>query len=454
MDFKQISLEDRQDIELAWRRIGFLDCDLAFANMLCWADSYPVEICRVGGVFVLRTHLDSRVGTVYTMPIGIAEVQGRMDGIYEMIAQDASVLGEPLKIYAHSEAVISELRQRFPDMGFCYLRSHSDYIYNRDDLAMLPGHKYQSKRNHINKFKSEYNYTYSDLQASDKQECLNLLEKWRERRVAEPDVTEAFISELDKERKSITTAFDHFDELGLIGGALKVDGKIIAFCYGSIIADGVFCTHIEKGDETFDGVFPTINELFTLHLPESVKLINREDDLGLVGLRNAKETYHPVTLLHKYIGVVMSPLMQQIRSLWLEGFPQDGPMDAEQFILTQYNEDGMLAHYEDGQLVSMLHIVPFGDTAYIYAVCTLPKYRHRGIAGDLMRQAIEKCRRQGFLRMALIPSGEQAAAWYASMGFKLSETPESFRTMDYDFGRCDGTPDIPMVLKLRCELGY
>jgi len=440
MKFEDITISDRKDVEEACRKAGIIDCDFAFANLLCWSESCPAQISRTDGFVVIRAFLDRRTGPVYTIPVG----EGDPSAIYRMMEKDAASLGIPLKIMAPTVEVIRDLRSRYPDYGFHYFRSHSDYIYLRDDLASLAGHRYQAKRNHVNKFESEYGFEYSTLTAADKDECLDLLHRWREQRICESDVNDLFITELDNEESGIRKALANFNALGLTGGTIRVDGKMVAFCYGSAISEDTFCTHIEKADEQFDGVFPTINRLFAEHLPVRFKYLNREDDLGLPGLRNAKQTYHPVRMLDKYIAAPLTPAMLEVKRLWLECFQQDGPLDVEQFLLTQFNADMMLSCWQDGRMVSMLNIIPFGDTAYLYAICTSPAYRHRGIAGGLIREALDKCRTMGFTRVALIPEGEQSAEWYASMGFE-GPVPESFATMDYDFGKCDGTPDMAML---------
>jgi len=364
-----------------------------------------------------------------------------------MMEQDAASRTDKLKIMAPTPMAMKELRERYPGHGFCYMRNHSDYIYQREDLASLTGHKYQAKRNHIHKFESEYKYEYSSLSAKDKDECLELLERWRERRIAEDDVTADFLRNVANEENSICKALSNFDALGLTGGAIRVGGKMAAFCYGSAISEDMFCTHIEKGDESFEGVFATINHLFAEQLPKRFKYINREDDLGLPGLRNAKEMYHPVRMLDKYVAMPMTPVMQKVKSLWLECFEQDGELDAEQFLLTQFDEKMMLSHSEDGHIVSMLHIIPFGDTAYFYAIATAPGYRHRGLAGSLIKEALSKSKELGFRKAALIPENEKSAEWYASMGFD-GPYQMSFATMDYDFGKCDGTLDMAMTKSL------
>jgi len=453
MNCKEISLEDKTDIEEAYRKAGICDCDLAFSNLICWKDSYPAQICRVDGFIVIRACFDAEIGVVYTVPLG----SGDPSHIFKMIEEDAASMGTSPKIMIPSEQAIESFHLIYPDLGFFFQRSHSDYIYDRKDLATLQGKKFQAKRNHVNKFKSSYNFTYSSLTADDAGECIELLQRWREQRLSEGSTPDSFIEELDKEEASIRTAFSNFDTLDIIGGALRVGGSMVAFSYGTALSDEMFCVHIEKADESLDGVFAAINQQLVEHLPSNFLLVNRENDLGLQGLRRAKESYHPSKVLNKYIALKMSPLMLQIRRLWLDCFVQDSFLDADQFLLTRFREELMLSHHDGEKMVSMLHIIPFGRSAYIYAVATDPSYRHKGIAGELIRKALERCRDMGFDEALLIPENQQSSAWYASFGFS-GRYPVRFNTVDefdffatcddYDYGMGDITLDYAMICPL------
>jgi hypothetical protein len=103
------------------------------------------------------------------------------------------------------------------------------------------------------------------------------------------------------ERKALTYALRHFEELGLQGGMLRVEGKIVAFTYGMPINYDTFGVHVEKADTTFDGSYAMINYEFANHIPEQYIYLNREEDLGIEGLRKAKLSYHPVLRLEKFM---------------------------------------------------------------------------------------------------------------------------------------------------------
>ena len=106
------------------------------------------------------------------------------------------------------------------------------------------------------------------------------------------------------EEKIVEYLFEHFDELGIFAGAIKVDGNIVAFSLGSSINRDTFDVHIEKANRDFEGAFAIINQQMAEHLPQNFVYINREEDLGIEGLRKAKQSYYPFQLIEKYIATL------------------------------------------------------------------------------------------------------------------------------------------------------
>lgn len=171
-------------------------------------------------------------------------------------------------------------------------RDYADYLYLRTDLATLAGKKFQAKRNHLNKFRRTYtNYEYVPLTSNRIQECLDLEAEWC--KVNNCDQHEG----TGNERRALIYALHNFDALGLTGGILHVDGKIVAFTFGMPINQDTFGVHVEKADTTIDGAYTMINYEFANHIPEQYTYINREEDLGIEGLRKAKLSYQPVIVL-------------------------------------------------------------------------------------------------------------------------------------------------------------
>jgi uncharacterized protein len=221
--------------------------------------------------------------------------QGNLGHAINLLEADSLAHGHPLCMLGVTNDAKEELEKAFPG-GFYYIpeRDYFDYIYLREDLASLKGKKYQSKRNHINNFNKNYTYEYIPITPELVPECLKLESKWYK---ANKDYNDE--EDLNDERRSLTYALNHFDKLGLIGGGICVDHQIVAFAFGAPINHETFGVHVEKADVNYEGAYAVINKEFALHLPEEYTYVNREEDLGIPGLRQAKLSYNPIILLEK-----------------------------------------------------------------------------------------------------------------------------------------------------------
>ena len=212
-----------------------------------------------------------------------------------MIAE-AEAMEVPFCILGVSPKMKDELDAVMPGrFNYVINRDYADYIYLRSDLASLKGNKLQPKRNHVNKFIRNYpDFTYHELTPEFVPQCLAFERQW-ERRNVTPEEAQA----LEDERKSMTFALTHFDRLDLRGAFICVNGKMAAFTFGAAINDSTFDVCVEKADTDIEGVYAMINYEFSRHLPENYVYINREEDLGLEGLRKAKLSYQPCEILEK-----------------------------------------------------------------------------------------------------------------------------------------------------------
>lgn len=211
------------------------------------------------------------------------------------LEEDSWQHGHPLLMLGVTPVSKDLLEEAFPG-EFTYIpeRDYFDYIYLREDLATLKGKKFQAKRNHVNKFKKQYVYEYVPLTSELIPECLELEAKWYK-----ANRTDADQEELREERQSMIFALQHFKELDLMGGAIRIDNQLVAFTFGSPINQDTFGVHVEKADTHYDGAYSIINQEFASRIPEQYLYINREEDLGIPGLRQAKLSYNPAILLPK-----------------------------------------------------------------------------------------------------------------------------------------------------------
>ena len=290
--FKPITREDKQAItSLTWPS-DYQNCDFSFANMCSWRFLYDSEFAVVDGFLLIRFRIEEKTRFAYMMPVG----QGDLHRAIELIEADSLAHGHPLCMLGISPDAEALLEEAFPG-EFFYIpeRDYYDYIYLREDLATLRGRKFQAKRNHINNFKKRYpDYVYQEITPDLAARCLESEAKWYR-----DNLTDADAEELSDERRSMQYAFRHYDALDLRGGAILVGDQIVAFTFGAPINHQTFGVHVEKADVAFEGAYTIINQAFTAHLPEQYIYVNREEDLGIEGLRKAKLSYNPTILLKK-----------------------------------------------------------------------------------------------------------------------------------------------------------
>jgi hypothetical protein len=177
---------------------------------------------------------------------------------------------------------------------------NSDYVYLADDLIALSGRKYHRKKNHLNQFIKNHDFEYRPLDAELVKYFLDMQEQWC--RMRECVENPGLLSEDFAVREALT----RWGELDYQGGAIVIGGKIEAFSLGEALNEETAVIHIEKANPDIPGLYAAINHLFCRNAWSHMKYINREQDLGIEGLRKAKESYHPHHMVHKYT-VIPSP---------------------------------------------------------------------------------------------------------------------------------------------------
>lgn len=302
ISFKDIELSDRELIIRYTQNSPRRNCDLSFSNLCSWRFLYNTQFAILDGYLLLKFWAEEEL--VYMMPIG----NGDLKKVLEALIEDAHQEGKPFCLLGICSGMCSELETFMPGkFQFTADRDYADYLYLRTDLATLSGKKLQAKRNHVNKFKRTCNYEYTPITPDRIQECLELEAIWC--KANNCDQHEG----TGNERRALVYALHHFDELGLMGGILHVDGKIVAFTFGMPINQDTFGVHVEKADTSIDGAYAMINHEFAKHIPEQYIYINREEDLGIEGLRKAKLSYQPAIILDKYMACLKGEPMEAIK---------------------------------------------------------------------------------------------------------------------------------------------
>lgn len=221
----------------------------------------------------------------------IPDAIAKIIGMFKECGQDVRFVG--LEKFFVEELV------KYPDARFEISsdRNNSDYVYLAEDLINLAGRKYHSKKNHLNQFRKDYpTAEYLPISAGIIPQCREVLNHWYEiHRAENPD--DVFLC---YEQAAIHEIFDNFDEFKLKGGAILLGGKIVAFTFGEQLNSDTAVIHVEKADPEIRGAYTAINQNFVAQEWAAMTYINREEDMGLEGLRQAKESYRPVKLIEKF----------------------------------------------------------------------------------------------------------------------------------------------------------
>ena len=291
IDFKRLTPEDRQTYQNLLFADGSRGCEYSFANVNIWGRQ---RIAFLHGRAILFSQYD-RI-SLYPYPVGTADVKPALDAII----CDAAQRGIPCRLASMNQADCQTVETLYPGkFQFHTDRDHFDYVYSINDLADLSGKRYQSKRNFANRFASNHpNCRCLPIDESTLPAVQAMLEQWfAERLQIAPD------SDFLLEQVALNRAFAHMEALGLEGLAVMEDGICIAMTMGSRLSADTFDIHFEKALDGYDGAYAFINRSFARHLRDryhELQYLNREDDMGIPGLRKAKLSYHPHHMVEKY----------------------------------------------------------------------------------------------------------------------------------------------------------
>lgn len=288
LDFHAPAMEDRSWVDEVLSYSKHWGCLYSFAQFALWADKYNSEICRVGDALCALSGINEKY---YVYPAGRYDLCEIMD----ILKADALERGIPFRFCAVEEWQKDELFSAYPERFEAVECRHDfDYIYKSADLAELSGKKYHSKRNHIAKFTRRYpDWSYETIDDTNAAECIEMEEQWCAESGDDAD--------LQTEKQIIIRALNDMQGYGLDGGLIRLDGKVIAFTIAEPLNENIYDIHFEKALREYAEAYTIINREYTSRLADRYEYINREEDLGLEGLRKAKLSYKPSILLKKYI---------------------------------------------------------------------------------------------------------------------------------------------------------
>ncbi len=291
IDFKPLGLEQKDLCDRYLQTASHRGCGYSFVNLFLWGRQ-KVGFAENHLVFFSQYSRKS----VYGFPVGQGDVKPALDAVIA----DARERGIPCRMIGLTEEDCRLLESLYPGkFRFHNDRDFFDYVYDIHDLADLKGRKYQKKRNHLNRFRQENPQFELAVITEDNLPAVEaLVQKWYDMRLqADP------LSDFYMEQAALNKALKHMDKLGLEGLMLSTEQGPVAMTLGSFLSDDTVDVHFEKALDTADGAYPAINHGFANYLREKypgLRFLNREDDMGLEGLRRAKESYCPHHMVEKY----------------------------------------------------------------------------------------------------------------------------------------------------------
>lgn len=298
LHFRDITFHDKTWIQTALSQSGFIGCEYSFANNLAWHRAANSRIAQLEGFYLIAA-FDTPDGVpCFSFPAGKGDYQKLLAAMAEFAAQQHF----PLVISGITTQSRPLLEQAAPPDCFTWQddRDGWDYIYHTQDIIHYPGKKFHQKRNHVNRF-AAYHGEFSEITEQDFDECIAFAAKSYNEKDGYTERSSVV------EQYAIHTYFSHFRELGLSGGLIRINGQLAAFSIGEPLNQETFCVHIEKADTRFHGAFPAIAQQFAAHFAAAYPYLNREEDLGIQGLRKSKLSYHPAFLLEKQTAVCAEP---------------------------------------------------------------------------------------------------------------------------------------------------
>lgn len=291
LEFRDLELSDAQWISPLLKQSGHMLCEYSFTTLFMWRHHYRNRIAHYNNALFVKSQ--EGADRSYMVPVG-----GDLKENIQLLEEFAHFQGYPLKLSGADKALAEEIEGLFPGkFDFVPSPPDFDYIYNTQDLVDLPGKKYHSKRNHINTFTAQNHWHYERITDENVADVVEMAHEWC---VLKGNCQD---KGLRSENCAIREALANRDKLSITGGLIRVDGKVVAFTFASPINNEIVDIHVEKALPDFATAYTVINREFAAQELSHYRYINRENDLGLEGLRRAKKSYNPAIILEKFICV-------------------------------------------------------------------------------------------------------------------------------------------------------
>lgn len=289
--FKVITIDDYEILRNVVKRSKQYACDYTPANLVLWGKVYQTEYCIIDDMLILKYKNKGQVH--FSFPVGGGDAKKAVEWIRDYCKKEEI----PFILNKVEPEMLELFDAEFIEQYEVELdRDSFDYVYRVEDLKNLSGKKYHGKKNHINKFKKEHEiWSYETITEANKEECLKMVKQWcKENGCCDDEEKAAEICVL-------INGINNMERLGMKGGMIRTEEGIVAMTLGEEVNEEMFVIHFEKAFARVQGAYPMINQQFIEHELGAYEYVNREEDLGIEGLRKAKESYKPVFLVEKGI---------------------------------------------------------------------------------------------------------------------------------------------------------
>jgi len=297
---KQLELNDKSLFDKYFSKYPPETSEFTFTNLFIWRKYYELLYIEWNEHLLIfsnsyfkkrKAPLSNSLDTIFMFPpIGPEPVR---------ITLDLFKSKKNIEVYRVPEFLIQGFRNNIEtaklNIEILDDRNNWDYVYEKELMINLPGNKYRQNRRWLNRFLETYDHEFIPLREDTIETTRELQLEWCEMRECQNE------EDLMEEQSAIDFALDYFTDLDFKGGLVCVDGKCVAYTFGEMLNKNTMVIHIEKGHMDYSGAYQAINNLFLNYCCEEAEFVNREQDLGIPGLRRAKESYKPHHMVKKSI---------------------------------------------------------------------------------------------------------------------------------------------------------
>ncbi|MEG2935272.1 MAG: DUF2156 domain-containing protein, partial [Clostridium sp.] len=276
MNFKQLDLEDKEIFDKYIRQHKFTTCEYSFTSLCIWRRAYDIQYTIYKDVLLIKK-MDSKGDHHFMQPLGYA--RENLKEIIDTLMEYKRDFHLKYLFKDVEEKFIKDLREIYPQQ-FCITedRDTFDYIYESSSLIKLSGRKLRNQKNHYNNFIKNNSYKVTNITRDEVFQCIKISQDWYNHKGSEDN-------NLNHELKAIEELLKNREKLDLECMAVYVNEKLSAFTIGERLNSDMAIIHIEKADSKVNGLYNFINKTFVEQYFSDVPFINREEDLGIEGLR-------------------------------------------------------------------------------------------------------------------------------------------------------------------------